>query len=227
MTSFDRLHIYLTIRQQGLIPLFYHRDGAVANQIARAVYAGGARLLEFTNRGTFALEAFTHLIKETRSACPDLIIGVGSIEDAPTAALFLAHGANFVVAPNFNAEIAKLCNRRKIAYIPGCATVTEIATAEEHGAEIVKLFPGNSVGGAAFVKGVLAPRPWTSILPTGGVTTDEANLREWFNAGVVAVGIGGQLIKEDLVTAGQFEGLASLTAQTRATIDKVRGITSE
>lgn len=220
MTS--RLSIYTRIHKEGLVPLFYHGDGATAFQIAQAIYAGGSRVLEFTNRGADALESFSLLVRHARAQLPDMAVGIGSIEDAPTAALFLAHGADFVVGPNFSADVAKLCNRRKVAYIPGCGSVTEIAIAEEHGAEIVKMFPGNSVGGPDFVKSVLGPRPWTSIMPTGGVTSDESNLKAWFDAGVVAVGMGSNLVKADWVAAGDFARITAATTAAHAAIRAVR-----
>jgi 2-dehydro-3-deoxyphosphogluconate aldolase/(4S)-4-hydroxy-2-oxoglutarate aldolase len=197
MARFDRLTVYNAMLADGMVPLFYHADTDTAVHMAAALARGGAHTLEFTHRGDFAIEVFSSLVKTLAREQPQMILGIGSIEDAATAALFIAHGANFVVAPNFNPDIARLCNRRKIPYLPGVGSVTEIATAEEHGVEIVKLFPAESVGGAAFVKGVLAPRPWTRIMPTGGVTTDEANLREWFAAGVACVGMGSQLLRAD------------------------------
>jgi 2-dehydro-3-deoxyphosphogluconate aldolase / (4S)-4-hydroxy-2-oxoglutarate aldolase len=217
-----RLEIYTRIHEQGLVPLFYHADADTGGSIARAIYEGGSRMLEFTNRGADALSAFSAIVRLARAHMPDMAVGIGSIEDAPTAALFLAHGADFVVGPDFSADVARLCNRRKIAYIPGCGSVTEIATAEEHGAEIVKLFPGGSVGGPDFVKSVLGPRPWTSIMPTGGVTSDEANLKAWFDAGVVAVGMGSNLVKADWVKAGEFQRIAAATSAAHAAIRAVR-----
>jgi len=220
MARFDRLTVYNALLNDGMLPLFYHADSALVKNVAGALARGGSRLLEFTNRGDGAISVFIDLMN---TAPKDLIVGVGSIEDAATAALYLAYGANFVVGPNFNPEIARLCNRRKVAYMPGCTTVTEIATAEEHGAEIVKLFPADAFDGPAFVKAVLAPRPWTRIMPTGGVSPDEANLRKWFEAGVACVGMGSKLIRADWLKAGEFAALENLTAQTLTTIQTIRG----
>jgi 2-dehydro-3-deoxyphosphogluconate aldolase/(4S)-4-hydroxy-2-oxoglutarate aldolase len=149
---------------------------------------------------------------------------VGSVDDAPTAALYLAHGANFVVGPTFSEEVVRLCNRRKVAYLPGCGSVNEIATAEEWGVEIVKLFPGESVGGPGFVKALLAPRPWTRVMPTGGVTPEEDNLRAWFEAGVVCVGMGSNLVRSDWVKAGNFQAIQD---STRTVLDRIRAIRSK
>ncbi|MBK8136779.1 MAG: bifunctional 4-hydroxy-2-oxoglutarate aldolase/2-dehydro-3-deoxy-phosphogluconate aldolase [Chloroflexi bacterium] len=223
MARFDRLTVFNTLYADGLVPLYYTPDPAAALKVVRATFAGGCRTFEFTNRGDFAIEVFSQLIKAAAVECPGLILGVGSVDDAPTAALYIAHGANFVVGPSFSADTARLCNRRKIGYVPGCGSVTEIATAEEHGAELIKVFPGNSVGGPGFIKAVMAPRPWTRLMPTGGVSSDEANLKEWFGAGAAAVGMGSNLIKDETVKAGDFETITRLTAEALAMVKKVRG----
>lgn len=225
MARFSRMTVLNTLREDGLVPLFFLADTEVAANIGQALAEGGSRLLEFTNRGDFAIEVFGALVKQAAGSAPDLIIGAGSIEDAPTAALFLAHGANFIVGPTFNEEIARLCNRRKVPYLPGCGSVNEIARAEEWGVEVVKLFPGGSVGGPAFVKDILGPRPWASIMPTGGVTSDSDNLRGWFDAGVVAVGMGSGLIRRDWVKNGDYAAISALTRETLDTIRKLRGQT--
>ena len=137
MARFDRMTVLNTLLADGVMPIFYQPDVSIAKQIIASLVKGGIRLLEFTNRGDFAIEVYSELIKDAARSMPDAIIGAGTIEDAPTAALYIAHGANFIVAPNFNPEVARLCNRRKIAYIPGCATVSEISTAEEYGSEVV------------------------------------------------------------------------------------------
>jgi 2-dehydro-3-deoxyphosphogluconate aldolase/(4S)-4-hydroxy-2-oxoglutarate aldolase len=221
VARFSRLTVYNTVIEDGMVPLFYHGDVEVAVQVVAALNKGGCRVLEFTNRGDFAIEVFGALVKHCAEAYPSMIIGVGSVEDAPTAALFMAHGANFIVGPVFNEEVARLCNRRKIAYMPGCGTLTEIARAEEWGAEIVKLFPGETTGGPAFVKAIHAPRPWTTIMPTGGVSPEEANLRGWFAAGAVCVGMGSQLVRKDWVAAGNFE---AITQATRTALELIRTI---
>jgi 2-dehydro-3-deoxyphosphogluconate aldolase/(4S)-4-hydroxy-2-oxoglutarate aldolase len=222
MARFDRLTVYNTMLADGLVPLFYHPDSALTQQVAGALAKGGCHLLEFTNRGDFALNTFSELVLNSAKTHPDLIIGIGSVEDAATAALYLAHGANFVVGPHFNEEIARLCNRRKIPYLPGCGSVTEIASAEEWGAEIVKLFPAETLGGPDFVKAVRGPRPWTRIMPTGGVSPDEENLRAWFGAGVACVGVGGKLIREDWLKAGDFTAIENHARDILARIQRVR-----
>ena len=137
MARFDRLTILNTMLDTGLVPIFYHADLAVAKEIVSACAEGGARVVEFTNRGDRALNVFTELVVHFESAAPSLILGAGSVVDAPTAALYIASGANFVVGPVLNPEVARLCNRRKVAYIPGCGTTSEISQAEELGANAV------------------------------------------------------------------------------------------
>ena len=222
MARFDRLTVYNAMMSDGVLPLFNSPDAALVKGVAAALVRGGSRVMEYTNRGDYALNVFTELIQHTNKAQPDIILGVGSIEDAPTAAMYIAQGANFIVAPNFNVEVARLCNRRKIPYIPGCGSVTEIANAEEWGVEICKLFPAESLGGPEFVKAILGPRPWTRILPTGGVSPDEANLRAWFGAGVACVGMGSKLIRADWLKEGNFAAMETLVRDTLALIKTIR-----
>jgi 2-dehydro-3-deoxyphosphogluconate aldolase/(4S)-4-hydroxy-2-oxoglutarate aldolase len=220
MARFERLTVLQTILDDGMVPLFYQSDPDMAQKTAAALAQGGAHVLEFTNRGDYALQVFSGLTKYAAQVHPELIVGVGSVDDAPTAALYLQHGANFVVGPTFNEQVARLCNRHKVAYMPGCLTVSEIATAEEFGAEIVKLFPGE-VGGPGFVRAVRGPRPWTRIMPTGGVSPDEKNLRAWFEAGVAAVGMGSQLVRAEWIKAGNFDALQEAT---RSAVQLIRDI---
>jgi 2-dehydro-3-deoxyphosphogluconate aldolase/(4S)-4-hydroxy-2-oxoglutarate aldolase len=222
MARFSRLAVLNTVVDLGLVPVFYHPDLAVAQQVVAACRAGGARVVEFTNRGDFAFEVFAELARHTAESNPDVILGVGTVVDAPTAGLYIGGGANFVVGPVLNPEVARLCNRRKIAYMPGCGSATEISQAEELGVEIVKVFPGAQVGGPGFVKAVLAPSPWTRIMPTGGVDATEESIRAWFQAGVACVGIGSKLITKELVAAGDWQGISGKVAQVLAWIRDAR-----
>jgi 2-dehydro-3-deoxyphosphogluconate aldolase/(4S)-4-hydroxy-2-oxoglutarate aldolase len=224
VARFSRLDVLNTIVQTGLVPVFYHADPAVARGVAQAVAAGGCRLLEFTNRGDFAPDVFRELARWAQAERPDMILGVGSVVDAPTAALYIASGAAFVVGPNTNPEVARLCNRRKIAYSPGCGSATEIAEAEELGVEIVKVFPGDAVGGPEFVKAVLGPCPWTRIMPTGGVEATQQSIEAWFKAGVAAVGIGSHLLKKSWVDAGDWNAISAKVAEVLGWIRAVRGM---
>ena len=203
-----------------MVPLFFHSDLEVCMRVVSACYKGGARLLEFTNRGDYAHEVFGELNKYCKLQMPDMILGVGSITDAGTASLFLQLGANFIVSPLLREDLAKVCNRRKSLWIPGCGTLTEIGKAEELGAEIVKLFPGN-VFGPAFIKAVLGPQPWTNIMPTGGVTPEYDNLKSWFDAGASCVGMGSNMmVKTD---NGDFD-YSKIEAKTKQTLHFIKQI---
>ena len=199
MAQYSRIAVAEQMKATGIVPVFYHANTQTCKDILKACYDGGARVFEFTNRGDFAHEVFAELVKYATKELPGMMLGVGSVIDAGTTALYLQLGANFIVSPLINAEMAKTCNRRKIAWMPGCGSVTEINYAEELGAEVVKIFPGSQVGGPSFVKAVKGPLPWSSIMPTGGVSPTEENLKGWFSAGVHCVGIGSKLFqkKED------------------------------
>lgn len=222
MARFDRLAVLNTVIDLGLVPVFYHTDAQVACRIVAACAEGGACAAEFTNRGDRAWQVFTHVVEWVEEAYPEVVLGVGSVIDAPTAALYIGSGANFVVGPVLNPEVARLCNRRKVAYMPGCGSASEISQAEELGVEIVKVFPGAQVGGPGFVKAMLAPMPWTRIMPTGGVAASEESIRAWFGAGVACVGIGSKLITKELVAAQDWEGLSAKVAQVLAWIAEAR-----
>ena len=214
----DRLSVLTALESQGVVPVFYHADPEVCAEVIRACARGGARAVEFTNRGDFAWETFTALSKQFAQTDPDIIMGVGSILDAPTAALYLASGARFVISPCLVPEVAQVCNRRQVAYSPGCGSVRDISEAQALGCEIVKLFPGASVGGPDFVKAVLGPMPWTKIMPTGGVDPDAASIAKWFGSGIVAAGMGSKLITDAAVKAGDWAGIED---QVRTTVQAV------
>jgi 2-dehydro-3-deoxyphosphogluconate aldolase / (4S)-4-hydroxy-2-oxoglutarate aldolase len=206
MARFSRLHVYQTLHAVPLVPLFSSNDLDVCKNVLKACYQAGIRVFELTNRGDFAHELFAELVKTARTEYPDLILGVGTIIDPATAALYLQLGANFVVSPSFNPEIAKVCNLRKIAYLPGCATLTEISNAEVWGVEVVKLFPGDTLG-TSFVKALKAPMPWTTVLVTGGVEPTQESLSAWFGAGADAVGIGSRLLTPDILKNRDWQAL--------------------
>jgi 2-dehydro-3-deoxyphosphogluconate aldolase/(4S)-4-hydroxy-2-oxoglutarate aldolase len=222
MARFMRLDVINTLLDIGLVPLFYNGDPETSIDLVSACSRGGAKVVEFTNRGELAYPVFTELVKHFNTADPALILGVGSVIDAPTAALYIASGANFIVGPSFNPEIARLCNRRKILYMPGCATETEISTAEEYGAEICKIFPGETVGGPAFVKAVMAPCPWHRLMPTGGVDATEASVGEWIKAGAAALGMGSKLVSAQAVKDKDYEGIARKASDCIRWIKKAR-----
>jgi 2-dehydro-3-deoxyphosphogluconate aldolase/(4S)-4-hydroxy-2-oxoglutarate aldolase len=209
--------------ETGMIPVFYHADPEVCKQVLKACYDGGVRVFEFTNRGDYAHEVFGAINRWAAAQLPEMILGVGSVVDPGTASLYIQLGANFVVSPILNPEMAKVCNRRKIAWSPGCGSLNDISYAEELGAEIVKIFPGSSVGGPKFVAAVKGPCPWSSIMPTGGVEPTVENLKAWFDAGVTCVGMGSNLFPKDVMAAGDWGRITSLCADALAIIRKVRG----
>lgn len=224
MARFDRMQVLNSILDLGLVPVFYNPDLDTAIQIVAACARGGARVVEFTNRGDLAHEVFAGLIRHFSQADPNLILGVGSVVDPGTAALYISSGANFMVGPVLNPEVARVCNRRKIPYSPGCGTASEISAAEELGVEIVKVFPGAEVGGPSFVKNILGPCPWTRIMPTGGVEATRESIQAWFGAGVAAVGIGSNLIRRDLVAQGDWAAISERAAQVLRWIEEARAL---
>ena len=219
----DRLKVLAAMIDQGVIPVFYHPDVEICSKVIQACANGGAKCIEFTNRGDFAAHVFLEVTRHFAKADPSVIMGVGSIVDAPTAGLYIANGANFVVGPMTNPEVARLCNRRGVAYSPGCGSATEISEAQELGVEIVKVFPGGAVGGPEFVKNILGPMPWTKIMPTGGVEASEASLKAWFEAGIVACGIGSNLITKPLLEAQDYDGIERRVRETVELIRKIKG----
>ena len=219
----DRMAVLGAMVTQGVVPVFYHSDTEVCLKVIQACANGGAKCVEFTNRGDFASQTFLEVSRHFAAADKSVILGVGSIIDAPTAGIYIAYGAKFIVGPGFNVDVAKICNRRKISYHPGCGSATEISQAEEWGCEIVKVFPGGSVGGPDFVKNVLGPMPWSKIMPTGGVDTSEESLKKWFGAGIVACGIGSNLITKELLAAKDYGGIEKKVHDTVALIQRIRG----
>lgn len=222
MARFSSIEVYNTILEQGLVPVFYNGDFEVAKNIVSAIAKGGGKIIEFTNRGDFAHEVFAKLVMHFEKEEPQLIFGVGSVIDPYTAAIYINNGANFVVGPALNPEISKLCNRRRIPYSPGCGTATEISRAEELGSEIIKIFPAGILGGPNFVRSIRAPNPWTKLMPTGGVDITEEGIKSWFDAGVVAVGIGSKLITKELVASKDWEGITKNVINTLKNIQKFK-----
>ena len=222
MAQYTRIEVAQVMKETGIVPLFYHPDIEVAKKVIKACYDGGARLLEFTARGDFAHEIFAELTKYAIEELPGMIMGVGSITDAASASLYMSLGANFIITPVLREDIAKVCNRRKVMWSPGCGTLSEIAKAEELGCEVVKLFPGD-IYGPNFVKGIKGPCPWTSIMPTGGVSPTKENLTAWFNAGVTCVGMGSKLISKDIVASQDYAKLEQNVKDAFAILKEIRG----
>lgn len=222
MARFNRLKVLSKIHEIGVVPVFYYANADTAVKIVKACAEGGAKVVEMTNRGDNAIEVFKKLEQFCIDQHPEIILGTGSVVDPYTAAQYINSGSNFIVGPTLDRETAFICNKRKIPYSPGCGSVNEIQEAHKLGVEIVKMFPGGQVGGPAFVKAVRGPMPWTSIMPTGGVSPTRESLTEWFSAGISCAGIGSKLITKDLVASGDFDGLAEHIQNTVDLIKVIR-----
>lgn len=222
MARFSRIDVALKMSETGMIPVFYNKDIEICKKVAKACYDGGVRVFEFTNRGDYAHEIFAELNKYAEKELPEMILGIGSVVDAGTTSLYIQLGTNFVVSPILNEDMAKVCNRRKIGWSPGCGSLSEISKAEELGAEVVKIFPGSQVGGPGFVKAVKGPCPWSSIMPTGGVSPDEENLTKWFDAGVTCVGMGSKLITKDIIKNNDYQALTKKVKDALSIIKKLK-----
>lgn len=220
MAKFDKLSVMQIIGAAPMVPVFYHADAEIAKKVLKACYDGGVRAFEFTNRGDFAQEVFAQVVKFAAVECPDMAVGVGSVVEPGTASLYMQLGACFVVGPLFNPEIAKVCNRRGVPYVPGCGTVSEVGFAMEAGCDLIKVFPGDVLG-PKFVKGLLAPMPWTKLMVTGGVEPNADNLTGWFKAGVYSVGMGSKLFPKDKVAAGDWQYVTDKCAEALAIIKEL------
>ncbi len=222
MSKYSRIDVFQAMKATGVVPVFYHADIEVCKSVVKACYDGGIRVFEFVNRGDFAHELFAELNKYALSELPGMILGAGSIVEEGTTAIYIQAGANFIVSPLLNENMAKVCNRRKIMWSPGCGTISEIGKAEELGAELVKVFPASEVGGPSFIKAVKAPCPWTNIMPTGGVSCEKNNLEKWFQAGVTCVGMGSNLFPKEIMENGDYDALTIKVQKLIETIEQVR-----
>ncbi len=221
MAKYSKLQVIQTMKETGMVPVFYNSDPEIARKVLKACYDGGVRAFEFTNRGDFAQEVFGELVKYAGSELPGMIVGVGSVVDPATAAMYIQLGANFVVGPLFNPEIAPVCNRRLIPYCPGCGSVTEVGAAQQAGCDICKVFPGDVLG-PKFVKGLRAPMPWTQIMVTGGVKPEKENLEGWFKAGVTCVGMGSNLFPKDAIAAKDWSRITGLCKEALEIVKSVK-----
>ena len=210
MSKYNKIDTIGIIRKTGIVPVFYNSDVELTKKVVKACYDGGIRAFEFTNRGDGAHIVFKDLIGFVRAECPEMALGAGTILDAPTAALYLQLGADFLVSPCCVDEVIGLANRRGVPYSPGCGTVTEIVHAMECGCDLVKVFPAGTVGGPAFVKNVLAPLPWAMLMATGAVEPTQENLTAWAKSGVTSVGMGSKLFPKSIVEAEDWKFISSL-----------------
>jgi len=221
MAKYNKLQVITTMKETGIVPVFYNSDVALSKNVLKACYDGGIRAFEFTNRGDFAQEVFAELVKYAVKELPGMIMGVGSVVDPSTASLYIQLGANFVVGPVFNPAVAPVCNRRLIPYCPGCGSVSEVSTAQEAGCDVCKVFPGDVLG-PAFVKDLRGPMPWSQIMVTGGVKPEKSNLEAWFKAGAMCVGMGSNLFPKDVVAAGDWIKITSLCKEALEIVKQVR-----
>lgn len=220
MARFDKQQVIAKIGTAPMVPVFYSNNARIACEVVRACYNGGVRVFEFTNRGDFAHEIFANVIEFAQMECPDMAIGVGSIVEPSTASLYMQLGANFVVGPLFNPEVAKVCNRRQVPYIPGCGSISEVGYAQEAGCEICKVFPGDVLG-PKFVKGLIAPMPWSKLMVTGGVEPSDENLSQWFKAGVYCVGMGSKLFPKETIEEKAWESISLKCKQCLSAISNL------
>lgn len=218
MKRFSKDEITEAVARQRVLPLFNCGDVATGMRVLEALHAGGIRIVEFTNRATGAIDVFRGLVADASTRLPDIVLGAGTIIDAVQAAAFHAAGAAFLVAPNLDEEVGAYCRTHGLFWCPGTGTVTEMIRAHRLGASVIKVFPADALGGPAFVKGVRGPCPWLRLMPSGGVTLDEANLKAWFAAGVFCVGMGSHLVDAATLAEGRFTELADRTRRLVAMV---------
>jgi 2-dehydro-3-deoxyphosphogluconate aldolase / (4S)-4-hydroxy-2-oxoglutarate aldolase len=222
MARFSRLHVYGKMVETGMVPVFYNADPALCREVISCCFEAGLRFFEFTNRGDYAHELFSDLNKWAAKEYPEMILGTGSVMDAGTAVLYMQLGSNFIVSPLLDEGTAIACNRRKVAWIPGAGSVTEISKAEELGAEIIKIFPGGAVGGPKFVAAVRGPMPWVSLMPTSGVDVSEESIKNWFESGVCCIGMGSQLFSGEIIKSKNWEQLKNNIKLTLQLVKKYK-----
>lgn len=223
MAKHTRLETLTRIKRLGLVPIFYNPDIETAKSIVKACFAAGAAVAEFTNRGDRAIEVFRELTILRDVEMPEMILGVGSIVDGLTAAMYIAAGADFVVSAMLDESIADVCNRRKIPYMPGCGTVTEIHNAHKLGVEFVKFFPADCLGGPTFIKAVRGPMPWTEIIGMGGIAPTAESIGPWFKAGAAAIGMSSKLFTKEWLASGDY---AAMTDRIKTVLEIIQATRS-
>ena len=218
--KFSKQQIVGAMKGAGIVPLFTHDDPDDAQQVLEAAYRGGIRVFEFTNRRENSFEVFKHLISISKKY-PDLMLGIGTIMDGPTTKKFIDAGANFIISPILKVEMAKICDEQNVPWIPGCATLTEIVTAKDNGAEIIKLFPASMLG-PGFVSSIMPVVPGLKLMITGGVEPNEKSLTEWFKAGATCVGMGSQLFTKEILTQKNWSLLQQRVEECLSIAKKVK-----
>lgn len=220
MKKFSNQQIIDTMKGSGLVPLFTHDHPDEALQVVKAAYEGGIRVFEFTNRKKNSFEVFKHLL-DNRNVFPDLMLGIGTVMDGPTTEKFIAVGADFIISPIIKIEMAEVCNKHDKLWIPGCATLTEIVTAKDNGAQVIKVFPG-SVLGPGFISSIMPVVPDLNLMITGGVEPTEQNLSAWFKAGAACVGLGSQLFTKEILQQKDWNALKKKISDALTTVKKIK-----
>lgn len=209
------------IQAQGILPLFYHDDLTVSIEVVRSLYASGVRAIEYTNRGKNALVNFKSLKEFASAEMSDLYLGIGTVKTRQDAISFLDVGADYIVCPILNEEVGSLCYEKGVLWIPGCFSPTEIFRAQQHHADIIKLFPANVLT-RSFLTSIRSIFPDQLFIPTGGVEMEADQINKWFKAGVCAVGLGSNLIKGSLLEKRDYAQLKQLSIEALRLIKENR-----
>jgi len=209
------------IPEQGMLPLYFHQDTEVSIQVLKALYQAGIRAVEYTNRGEAALKNFKEMRKVCDEELKDMFLGVGTIKNSEAAKAFIAAGADYLVCPGLVESVAGIADEQDMLWVPGCMTPSEIIKAENMGARMIKLFPGNLLG-PSFVSAIKSLFPGLMFMPTGGVEVNEENLAGWFKSGVCAVGMGSKLITKAVLEQKDYAGITNLTIQALEIIHSVQ-----
>ncbi|WP_234364405.1 bifunctional 4-hydroxy-2-oxoglutarate aldolase/2-dehydro-3-deoxy-phosphogluconate aldolase [Lunatibacter salilacus] len=207
--------------EQGILPLYFDKDPEVSLNVLKALYGAGIRMVEYTNRGAAALENFKKMRDLRDKEMKDLYLGIGTIKNAVMAETYIAAGADYIICPGTIPEVAEAVDKHNMLWVPGCMTPSEIIAAENLGAKLIKLFPGDMLG-PGFLSSIKALFPDLLFMPTGGVSLDRENLEGWFKAGVCAVGMGSKLVSKQLLEAKDYDKIQELTKQAIQTIKEVR-----
>jgi len=197
--ALTKTEVLQQLRKIGLVPVLRAESEEQGLALAEAIAAGGVTVLEVTMTVPGAVRLMARLTKER----PDLLIGAGTVLDPETARICMLEGAQFVVSPALNVKTVEICQRYDIAVLPGALTPTEVVTAWQCGADVIKVFPANALGGAKYLKSLKAPLPQIELIPTGGVSL--ATAHEFLEAGAFALGVGADLVDTKAIAAGQHE----------------------
>jgi 2-dehydro-3-deoxyphosphogluconate aldolase / (4S)-4-hydroxy-2-oxoglutarate aldolase len=203
--TFTKQQIIDEMTRSRLVPLFTHDDPLEALDVVTAAYEGGISVFEFTNRKPNSFEVFSFLVKH-RNQFPQLALGIGTVMDPVTTEKYINAGADFIISPVLKPSMAPVCHQHNRLWIPGCATLTEIVTAKEHGAEVIKIFPG-SVLGPGFISAIMPVVPDLKLMITGGVEPTKENITGWLSVGAFCVGMGSQLFTKEILKQKDWDGL--------------------